>query len=170
MNLSFASLWEKISDLIPEEDALICGDDVLSWREFDVRASKLASALIENGLSKNSKVAIYLNNSNEYLIAQYAIFKIDGCPINVNYRYVEDELTYLLENSDSEAVFFHSTYSNRIDNIILDLKNYDILLLNPLDPGWDSNNTLQEQYLKIAVQNDWRCKQWENGLELCKKK
>ncbi|GIS25884.1 MAG: hypothetical protein CM15mP127_02570 [Gammaproteobacteria bacterium] len=31
--------------------------------------------------------------------------KIDGCPINVNYRYVEDELTYLLENSDSEAVF-----------------------------------------------------------------
>ena len=63
MNLSFASLWEKISDLIPEEDALICGDDVLSWREFDVRASKLASALIENGLSKNSKVAIYLNNS-----------------------------------------------------------------------------------------------------------
>ena len=66
MNLSFASLWEKISDLIPEEDALICGDDVLSWKEFDVRASKLASALIENGLSKNSKVAIYLNNSNEY--------------------------------------------------------------------------------------------------------
>ncbi|GIS25883.1 MAG: hypothetical protein CM15mP127_02560 [Gammaproteobacteria bacterium] len=27
----------KISDLIPEEDALICGDDVLSWREFDVK-------------------------------------------------------------------------------------------------------------------------------------
>ena len=107
MNLSFASLWEKISDLIPEEDALICGDDVLSWREFDIRASKLASILIENGLTRNSKVAIYLSNSNEYLIAQYAIFKIDGCSINVNYRYVEDELTYLLENSDSEAVFFH---------------------------------------------------------------
>ena len=46
MNLSFASLWEKISDLIPEEDALICGDDVLSWREFDVKASKLASCLL----------------------------------------------------------------------------------------------------------------------------
>ena len=123
MNLSFASLWEKISDLIPDEDALICGDKVLSWKEFDVRASKLASVLIENGLTRNSKVAIYLSNSNEYLIAQYAIFKIDGCPINVNYRYVEDELSYLLENSDSEAVFFHSTFSNRIDNIKTALPN-----------------------------------------------
>ena len=77
MNLSFASLWEKISDLIPDEDALICGDKVLSWREFDVRASKLASVLIENGLTRNSKVAIYLSNSNEYLIAQYAIRPIN---------------------------------------------------------------------------------------------
>ena len=147
MNLSFASLWEKISDLIPEEDALICGDDVLSWREFDVRASKLASALIENGLSKNSKVAIYLNNSNEYLIVQYAIFKIDGCPINVNYRYVEDELTYLLENSDSEAVFFHSTYSNRIDNIKSSLPN--IKLWVEIDDSSQKSSAIGVNYQNI---------------------
>ena len=147
MNLSFASLWEKISDLIPEEDALICGDDVLSWREFDVKASKLASALIENGLSKNSKVAIYLNNSNEYLIAQYAIFKIDGCPINVNYRYVEDELTYLLENSDSEAVFFHSTYSNRIDNIKSSLPN--IKLWVEVDDSSQKSSAIGVNYQNI---------------------
>ena len=147
MNLSFASLWEKISDLIPEEDALICGDDVLSWREFDVRASKLASALIENGLSKNSKIAIYLNNSNDYLIAQYAIFKIDGCPINVNYRYVEDELTYLLENSDSEAVFFHSTYSNRIDNIKSSLPN--IKLWVEVDDSSQKSSAIGVNYQNI---------------------
>ena len=147
MNLSFASLWEKISDLIPEEDALICGDDVLSWREFDVKASKLASALIENGLSNNSKVAIYLNNSNEYLIAQYAIFKIEGCPINVNYRYVEDELTYLLENSDSEAVFFHSTYSNRIDNIKSSLPN--IKLWVEVDDSSQKSSAIGVNYQNI---------------------
>ena len=37
-----------------------------------------------------------------------AIFKIGGIPINVNYRYVEEELIYLLDNSDAEAVFYHA--------------------------------------------------------------
>ena len=60
-------------------------------------------------------------------------------------------------------------YPNKINHMKLDLDNYNILLLNPLDPGWDSSKTLQEQYLKMAEQYKWKCLKWENGLELCKK-
>ena len=42
---------------------------------------------------------------------------IRDSPINVNYRYKEDELVYLLDNSDTEAVFFHGCYSSQIDLI-----------------------------------------------------
>jgi len=123
MNLDFASVWEMVSDLVPENDALICGEDIVTWKEYDDRASKIASALSEAGLGANSKAGLYLNNSNEYLIAQYAIFKVGGIPINVNYRYVEEELIYLLENSDAEAVFYHACYSSRIKEIAGSLPN-----------------------------------------------
>ena len=123
MNLDFASVWEMVSDLVPENDALICGEDIVTWKEYDDRASKIASALSEAGLGANSKAGLYLNNSNEYLIAQYAIFKVGGIPINVNYRYVEEELIYLLENSDAEAVFYHACYSSRIKEISGSLPN-----------------------------------------------
>ena len=123
MNLDFASVWEMISDIIPENDALISGDEVISWKDYDSQSSKIATALINSGLSANSKAGLYLNNSNEYLIGQNAIFKIGGVPINVNYRYVAEELIYLLDNSDSEAVFYHACYSSRIKEIADSLPN-----------------------------------------------
>ena len=123
MNLDFASVWEMISDIIPENDALISGDEVVSWKDYDIKSSKIATALSNAGLSANSKVGLYLNNSNEYLIGQNAIFKIGGVPINVNYRYVAEELIYLLDNSDSEAVFYHACYSSRINEIADSLPN-----------------------------------------------
>ena len=123
MNLDFASVWEMISDIVPDNDALICEDEVVTWKEYDEKSSKIATALTAAGLQANSKAGLYLNNSNEYLIAQNAIFKIGGIPINVNYRYVAEELIYLLDNSDSEAVFYHACYSNRIKEIASSLPN-----------------------------------------------
>ena len=123
MNLDFASVWEMISDIVPDNDALICGDEVVTWKEYEEKSSKIATALTAAGLQANSKAGLYLNNSNEYLIAQNAIFKIGGIPINVNYRYVAEELIYLLDNSDSEAVFYHACYSNRIKEIASSLPN-----------------------------------------------
>ena len=123
MNLDFASVWEMIADIVPNNDALICGDEVISWKDYDLKSSKIASALSNAGLKENSKAGLYLNNSNEYLIGQNAIFKIGGVPINVNYRYVAEELIYLLDNSDSEAVFYHACYSERIKEISGSLPN-----------------------------------------------
>ena len=58
---------------------------------------------------------------------------------------------------------------NSNNDINLDFKKYNTLLLNPLDPGWSSNSELQDNYLKLAKEKNWKCKKWENGLELCKK-
>ena len=131
MNLDFASVWETVADLVPENDALICGEDIVSWKDYDLRSSKIAAALSSKGLGPNSKAGLYLNNSNEYLIGQNAIFKIGGVPINVNYRYVEEELIYLLDNSDAEAVFYHACYSSRINEIAKSLPNVKVWIEVP---------------------------------------
>ena len=117
MAMQFANVWERVSDTVGDNIALINGDNELSWSQLDVKAAKIATILEEYGLKSDSKVGIYLHNSNEYLEAQYGVFKIEGVPINVNYRYKENELIYLLDNADAEAVFFQGCYSERIKAI-----------------------------------------------------
>lgn len=114
MDLHFATAWESVADQLPDKTALICGEKETSWKDYDLRAARLASLLKDHGLGPDSKVGIYAHNSNEYLEAQYATFKIRGCPVNVNYRYKADELIYLLDNADAEAVFFQGCYAARI--------------------------------------------------------
>ena len=60
-------------------------------------------------------------------------------------------------------------YPNEESDIKSDLQKFNVLLLNPLDPGWDSSSELQKEYLKIAKENNWECFEWKNGLKLCER-
>ena len=71
-------------------------------------AAALPAAASNETAAEQDKIAQYLYNSPEYLETQAAAFKIRGCPVNVNYRYLEDELAYLLDNADCEAIVFHA--------------------------------------------------------------
>jgi acyl-CoA synthetase (AMP-forming)/AMP-acid ligase II len=114
---NFADVWESVCDALPDRVALIQGDCRRTWREFDDRAARLANAMRAAGLGPNSKIASYLYNSNEYTEGVYATFKLRGVPANVNYRYLEDELVYLLENSDAEALLFHGSLGDRVAKV-----------------------------------------------------
>ena len=151
MEMHFASVWENISDHIPDEPALICDDNIKTWKEYEERAARLAYFLNEKHISNNSKAGLYLHNSNEYLEAQFAIFKVEGVPINVNYRYVEEELIYLLDNSDSEVVFFQNSYSERIKKIANQLPNIKAFIQVGGKEPLDLNNCYM--YEEIISQN-----------------
>ena len=117
LNWCFAELWETIGDTIPEKIALINGDVRRTWRDYEDRASRVATALTEAGLGHDSKVGLFGYNSNEYLEAQYGIFKLRGVAVNVNYRYTEHELDYLLDNADAEAIFFDAALGDRLSGL-----------------------------------------------------
>ena len=110
----FATAWEMVADACPERSAIISDGRKTRWRDFDDRAARIARVLSESGLKSGSKVGLYLHNRAEYLEAQFGIFKMRGCPINVNYRYKADELVYLLDNADAEAVVYQASYAMRI--------------------------------------------------------
>jgi acyl-CoA synthetase (AMP-forming)/AMP-acid ligase II len=118
MEMHFATLWESIADVIPETPAVVCGKQRRSWRDWDERSAKLATAFESAGLGADSKIGLYLYNSIEYVEAQFAAFKGRHVPININYRYLDDELHYLIENSDSEAVVFHTSLSDRVARVM----------------------------------------------------
>ncbi len=115
--MHFADVWEAIADAIPEARAVVQGDRLTTWRDFEHRAARLASAFTDAGLDAGAKVGIFLYNSPEYLETQFAAFKQRLVPINVNYRYLDDELLYLLDNADCEAIVFHASLADRIGRI-----------------------------------------------------
>ena len=114
MDFHFATAWEQVADQFPDRTAAICDGKALSWRDYEHRAARIAGLLESYGLGADSKAGLYLHNCNQYSEAQFGIFKIGGCPINVNYRYKADELVYLLDNADVEAIVFQGCYAMRI--------------------------------------------------------
>jgi fatty-acyl-CoA synthase len=128
MEKQFATIWESIADSIGDSPAVTQGTVTRTWSEYEQRASRLASALVDAGLKPQSKVGLYLYNSNEYLEAQFATFKFRGVPVNVNYRYLDEELLYLLDNSDAEALFFHSSLGDRVARVVDRLPKLKLLV------------------------------------------
>jgi fatty-acyl-CoA synthase len=136
MEMHLATVWESISDAMPNELAIVNGDVARTWREYDERAARVAAALSAAGLGLDAKFGLYLYNSNEYLEAQFAGFKARAVPVNVNYRYLGEELRYVLDNSDSEALVFHSSLGERVLSVLDQLPR--LRLLVEVDDGGPS--------------------------------
>ena len=114
---NFATMWELVADVLPEAPAVIQGERVVSWADFDRRADGVARLLLDRGAAQQDKVAQYLYNAPEYLESMFAAFKAGLVPVNTNYRYAEDELVYLWDNADAVCVVFHGSFTERIEPI-----------------------------------------------------
>ncbi len=111
---SYADIWESVAAALPDEAAFIQGEARLCWRDFDAKANGLAAVLLADGLGHQAKIAVYTQNCAEYLTAYFAAFKAGMVPFNVNYRYGPQEIAYLLDNADAEAVVFEAGYADVI--------------------------------------------------------
>ena len=114
---NLASVFEAVGDALPDKTALVQGATRRSWRELDDRAARFAAALGALGLEPDSKVALYLRNGNEFLEAMYGGLKARAVHVNVNYRYLDAELAYLLENSDAEVLVFHGSLAGPVEAV-----------------------------------------------------
>ncbi len=117
-NWNYGDVWETVAEIQPEAPAIVQGDRHVSWRAFDEGADGIARYLLDLGVSRQDKVAIYLYNCPEYLQTAFATMKIGLVPVNTNYRYGDDELSYLWTNADAVAVVFHGVFTDRIERIL----------------------------------------------------
>ncbi|HET6949277.1 MAG TPA: acyl-CoA synthetase [Acidimicrobiales bacterium] len=101
---NMADVWEMAADAVPDRTALVVGDRRLTYAQLEERANRLAGYLAAEGVGPGDHVGLYLENCTEYLEAMLAAYKLRAVSINVNHRYVADELRYLLDNSDAVAV------------------------------------------------------------------
>ncbi len=110
----WATLWEHIADAIPDGPALVEGQRRRSWSQWEDRAARFAGLLGEAGIGPGARVAQYLYNSVEYLESYFGLLKARAVPVNVNYRYVDDELAYLLGNSGAEVLVYHRSLAETV--------------------------------------------------------
>ncbi|MDN5549036.1 MAG: AMP-binding protein, partial [Rhodococcus sp. (in: high G+C Gram-positive bacteria)] len=99
MSLNLADLFEAVVDKLPDRTALVCGDERRTFSQLDQRANRLAHYLAKQGVQVGEHVGIHMRNSTQFVEALLACLKIRAVPVNINYRYTEDELTYLYNNS-----------------------------------------------------------------------
>ena len=105
---------EQLAEIAPDREALIYGNEVITFKEFNERVNRIANALINLGIKKGEKVAYMLYTHPKCLEVMYGVLKAGGAIVNVNYRYVAGELEYILNNADASFLFYEDDFSNTI--------------------------------------------------------
>jgi acyl-CoA synthetase (AMP-forming)/AMP-acid ligase II len=115
---NIADLFEHTVDAVPDRLALIDGDTRLTFAELDARANQIGHYLAAQGVGPGDHVGIYAVNSDAWVLTMLGCLKIRAVPINVNYRYVEAELAYLIGNAELVACVFDQEYAPRLAAVI----------------------------------------------------
>ncbi len=104
MKFNLATVFETVSDALPERVALTYEGRNLTYTEFDREATQVGHLFATHGIQAGDHVAVFLKNCVEHVTTMVGLLKIRAVPINVNYRYTDAELEYLFTNSDSVGI------------------------------------------------------------------
>ncbi len=118
MSLNIADLFEHVVDVVPDRLALIAGDSRRTHAELEARANRAAHHLQAAGIQRGEHVGLMARNVADHVAAMLGCFKAGVVGININYRYVEGELDYLVENSGMVALVHEAQYSRLLDAVV----------------------------------------------------
>ena len=122
MAWNFADIYEAIADISDDSHpaCIHAGRGgtpgiTVSWPELMRRSNRLVRYLSAQGLRPGTKIAHYLRNGPAYIETMVASFKGRFVHVNVNYRYRDNELHYILDNSDAEAVVYGAEFREHVE-------------------------------------------------------
>ena len=141
MEFSLAEIHDRVGMALGDREAIVFGKRRLSYRELAERSRRLANFLLERGLgvtkerdqlagheSGQDHLAIYLYNGNEYIEGMLGAFKARVASVNINYRYVEEELIYLLRDTRARAILYHAEFAPTLQKILPELPGLELLI------------------------------------------
>lgn len=141
MEFNLADVFDAVADAVPDNEAIVWGDQRFTYAQLQARTNQLANVFVDAGLGAHRErdglgghethqdhVAVYVYNGNEYLETMMAGFKARVAPFNVNYRYVEEELLYLLDNCRATAIVFDGRFAPTLAAVLPQLPDLKVLI------------------------------------------
>ncbi|MCY1388531.1 Long-chain-fatty-acid--CoA/3-oxocholest-4-en-26-oate--CoA ligase [compost metagenome] len=149
---SLADLFELVAGVVPDRLAVICGDIRLTYAELDERANRLAAFLQQQGVGPGDTVGLQLHNGPEYLEGFFAACKLRALPVNINYRYVADELRYIYGNAQLAALLCSSELDPVVDSVIAEFPGIKARLSTGL--GYETALAASSPTYQVPVRSD----------------
>jgi len=141
VDFNVAQVIEAIGAALPERECIIFGERRYDWQTFLERTRRFAHYLRSRGLGSHRErqqlkgyesgqdhLALYLYNGNEYIESMTGSYGARVAPFNVNYRYVEEELLYLLRDSGARAVVYHAAFAPILEKVLPSLTEVTVLI------------------------------------------
>ena len=141
MEFAYAGLHEAVAAAHPSREALVWRGRSFTWAELTERTRRFAGVLAAHGIGRRAEVidpapwesahhhvALYLQNGNPYLEAMVGSWKARAAPVNVNYRYVAEELTHVLADSAAAVVVYQGCFAERLATVLPQLATAPLLL------------------------------------------
>ncbi|MHB8328548.1 MAG: acyl-CoA synthetase [Acidimicrobiales bacterium] len=168
---NLARVHDTVSAVIPDRECIVWGDHRLTYAALTGRSRRLATFLQGRGLGLHTErsslaphqsgqdhLGLYLYNGHEYVEGMLGAYKARVAPFNVNYRYVEQELRYLLDDAGARGLVYHATFAPILERMLPDLPALELLLQvadesdNDLLPGaFDYEEALASAPAKLPV-------------------
>ncbi len=115
MGWNYGDILDAVGNVVAaDKPCVIQGERIVTWGDFNRRTNNLARRFLNRGLQASDKVAFYLRNEPAYVETLAACFKARLTHVNVNYRYVADELFYILDNSDASLVVYGREFADEV--------------------------------------------------------
>jgi acyl-CoA synthetase (AMP-forming)/AMP-acid ligase II len=139
MNYNIADLFESIVDAVPERVGLVCGESRRTYAELDERANRTAHFLASRGVGPGDQIGLYLQNGAEYVEAMLAAFKLRAVPVNINFRYVAEELRYLCHDSKAKGLLFNRAAAPRVKDAVAGVPGLEFFLMVEDESGVETS-------------------------------
>jgi len=127
MDFHFGEVIDAIAGAVPDREAIVFRDRRFSFAQMAERSRRFANVLVDAGLRVHAErselaghesgqphLAMYAYNGNEYIEGMLGAFRARVAPLNVNYRYVEEELLYLFQNSQAKALLYNAEFAPQV--------------------------------------------------------
>ncbi|CAN5439351.1 acyl-CoA synthetase [soil metagenome] len=145
---NLATVSEVVAAAVPDREALVFGDRRFTFAQLAERTRRLASYLHDQGLGAHTErenlephqsgqdhLALSMYNGNEYIEGMLGSYKARVAPFNVNYRYVDEELRYLLNDADAKGVIYHAMFAPVLARILPEMPGIKVLIQVADDSG-----------------------------------
>lgn len=141
MSITIASIQEAVAASLPDREAIIHGDERLSFADLSDRTRRLGNFLLGQGITAHTErpalenwqvgqdlVGLLMHNSAAYLEAMIGAFKARAIPFNVNYRYVGEELLYLFADARPSAILYHARFAKTLEAVLAQVPSIRVLI------------------------------------------